>query len=95
MRVAAVGGTVPDAPRRCAAAEGSGGVKTPPYNVKDKRAVMARPRAGMPGPYGLLFPVQKFSKNNLANARIICYDNKLKTCSVPKGHGHIEQRESF
>ena len=50
---------------------------------------------GMPGPYGLLFPVQKFSKNNLANARIICYDNKLKTCSVPKGHGHIEQRESF
>ena len=50
---------------------------------------------GVPGPYGLLFPVQKFSKNNLANARIICYDNKLKTCSVPKGHGHIEQRESF
>ena len=54
----------------------------------------------MPGPYGLPFPVQKFSvqkfsKNNLANARIICYDNKLKTCSVPKGHGHIEQRESF
>ena len=50
---------------------------------------------GVPGPYGLLFTVQKFSKNNLANARIICYDNKLKTCSVPKGHGHIEQRESF
>ena len=49
----------------------------------------------MPGPYELPFPVQKFSKNNLANARIICYDNKLKTCSVPKGHGHIEQRESF
>ena len=43
----------------------------------------------------VMFPVQKFSKNNLANARIICYDNKLKTCSVPKGHGHIEQRESF
>ena len=34
-------------------------------------------------------------KNNLANGRIICYDYKLKTCSVPKGHGHIEQRESF
>ena len=50
---------------------------------------------GVPGPYGLLFPVQKFSKNNLANARIICYDNKLKTCSVPTGHSHIEQRESF
>ena len=57
---------------------------------------------GVPGPYGLPFPVQKFSKNNLANARIICYDNKLKTCSVPqgaaqfyKGNGHIEQRESF
>ena len=26
--------------------EGSGGGKTPPYNVKDKRAVMARLRAG-------------------------------------------------
>ena len=29
---------------------GSGGVKTPPYNVKDKRAVMARPRAGRARP---------------------------------------------
>ena len=40
------GGGVPDAPRKCAAAEGSGGVKTPPYDAKDKRAVMARLRAG-------------------------------------------------
>ena len=46
MRIAAVGGGVPDAPRRCAAAEGGGGVKTPPYDAKDKRAVMARLRAG-------------------------------------------------
>ncbi len=41
-----MGGGVPDAPRRLAAAEGSGGVKTPPYDAKDKRAVMARLRAG-------------------------------------------------
>ena len=37
----------------------------------------------------------KNRKNNLANGRIICYDYKLKTCSVPTGHSHIEQRESF
>ena len=95
MRVAAVGGGVPDAPRRLAAAEGSGGVKTPPYDIKINGWQWQGCGPGVPGPYGLLFPVQKFSKNNLANARIICYDNKLKTCSVPKGHGHIEQRESF
>ena len=41
-----VGGGVPDAPRRLAATEGGGGVKTPPYDAKDKRAVMARLRAG-------------------------------------------------
>ena len=73
-------------------------------SLTDRRCRGRRPRRpaevsgcgpGVPGPYGLLFTVQKFSKNNLANARIICYDNKLKTCSVPKGHGHIEQRESF
>ena len=74
---------------------GGGGVKTPPYGMSHKRDMAVSVGPGMPGPYGLLFPVQKFSKNNLANARIICYDNKLKTCSVPKGHGHIEQRESF
>ena len=74
---------------------GSGGVKTPPYDIKINGWQRQGCGPGMPGPYGLLFPVQKFSKNNLANARIICYDNKLKTCSVPKGHGHIEQRESF
>ena len=50
MRVAAVGGTVPDAPRRCAAAEGSGGVKTPPYDAKDKRVATARLRAGRARP---------------------------------------------
>ena len=50
MRVAAVGGGVPDAPRKCAAEEGSGGVKTPPYNVKDKWVAMARPRAGRARP---------------------------------------------
>ena len=66
-----------------------------PYKSTAKRSTAVSRGPGMPGPYGLLFTVQKFSKNNLANARIICYDNKLKTCSVPKGHGHIEQRESF
>ena len=50
MRAAAVGGGVPDAPRRCAAAEGSGGVKTPPYNVKDKWVATARLRAGRARP---------------------------------------------
>ena len=42
MRVAAVGGGVPDAPRRLAAAEGGGGVKTPPYDAKDKGGAMER-----------------------------------------------------
>ena len=31
---------------RFAAAVGRGGVKTPPYDAKDKRAVMAKSRAG-------------------------------------------------
>ena len=37
LRIAAVGGGVPDAP---------GGVKTPPYDAKDKGDTMARLRAG-------------------------------------------------
>ena len=50
LRIAAVGGGVLDTPRRLAAAEGSGGVKTPPYNVKDKRVATARLRAGRARP---------------------------------------------
>ena len=45
-----VGGGVPDAP---------GGVKTPPYDAKDKGAAMARLRAGHARPLRRLpFPVQ-------------------------------------
>ena len=35
---------------------GCGGVKTPPYDAKDKRAAMARPRAGYARPLRGLFP---------------------------------------
>ena len=38
--------TRPEGLLRFAAAVGRGGVKTPPYDVKDKRAVMAKSRAG-------------------------------------------------
>ena len=37
-----------------AAAEGCGGVKTPPYEAKGKRVTWQSCGAGMPGPYGLL-----------------------------------------
>ena len=40
-----VGGGVPDAP---------GGVKTPPYDAKDKGMQRQACGPGMPGPYGLL-----------------------------------------
>ena len=53
MRVAAVGGGVPDAPRRLAAAEGGGGVKTPPYDAKINGWQRQGRGPGMPGPYGI------------------------------------------
>ena len=36
-----------------------------------------------------------FFKNNLANARIICYDSKLKTCSVPQGAAQFYKGSLF
>ena len=45
---------------RFAAAVGRGGVKTPPYNAKDKRAVPARWRAGHARPLQTSVPGQSF-----------------------------------
>ena len=37
----------------------------------------------------------KNRKNNLANGRIICYDYKLKTCSVPQGAAQFYKGSLF
>ena len=43
-------------PFSCSWPGGGGGVKTPPYDAKDKGAAMARPRAGHARPLRGLFP---------------------------------------
>ena len=52
--------TRPEGLLRFAAAVGRGGVKTPPYNAKDKRAVPARWRAGHARPLQTSVPGQSF-----------------------------------
>ena len=61
-----VGGGVPDVP---------GGVKTPPYDAKDKgdakrnRELTQGCGPGMPGPYGLLFPAAGVRGNSRISKR--------------------------
>ena len=77
-------------PARAVVCPAGANIARSPVSPRSTVAPRSQPRNARPAQTSTLF-----SKNNLANGRIICYDYKLKTCSVPTGHSHIEQRESF